>query len=123
MCNTYASGATSYFDVYSVAGGRINGTGGLGLVTYNRYSQAQASASFYNSSFPNGVNFANALGLNASVPPPGSIYLFRQNNDGNARNTHKMSFFAIHAAMQPSQSLEFYNAVQQLRIDFGGGYR
>lgn len=120
---TVASGSTSFFDCWAVATGRVSGATNNGFQCMNRTSNTNLSYSFYNSAFPNGLACGTTTAASQGTMPGGGVYIFRQNTDGNNRNTNKLKFWATHRGMTAAQSLKFYNAVQQFCIDTGGGNR
>jgi len=59
----------------------------------------------------------------SGAPGTIEIYCFARNNGsgGTSFSTKRLSFSAIHFGLTSQQSSDFFNAVQQLRTDLGGG--
>lgn len=54
------------------------------------------------------------------------IYVFTGNENGSPQpyySNRTLSFIAFHQPFSSTESSDFFNAVQQLRVDLGGGYR
>lgn len=58
-------------------------------------------------------------------PVPNEFEYFMAQNNGGAGidcTAKRISFMAIHEALTQSESLAFYNAIQKMRMSFGGGF-
>lgn len=119
----------SYNDAYDqsttrigpVANGGFKGYHSNNRITTTDFKVYQASGSVAHNTF--GTN----AGTNASLPTnlsTFSVYVFCWNATGTANSfsTKRVAFAAIHQGLTSAESASFYEAIQQLRIDLGGGY-
>lgn len=121
-------GGTSYFDCWNETGGtgRISGTttiGGLGYTSGNRTSNSRSDLYQANSSVSH-TSIANSTSTSIGTVPTYELPIFAWNHNGSfAQYTAKrFSFIGIHKGLTSSESQLFFNIIQKLRTNLGGGY-
>lgn len=96
---------------------------GLGFVSASR-----VSTSSMNLYAANSINAFSSLGSSAttggSVPTVQTLYAFARNNNGTIGvwSGKRLSFAAIHSGLTSGETQALFNAVQQMRQAFGGGW-
>lgn len=121
---TYGDCNTGDYPAYP---GRIivAGSGRAGYFSANRTSLSLQTSYFANSTTAHG-SLGTATGTvadNRSVLPY-NVYFFCLNLGGSPYNptNRRFSFFALHKGLVASESELFFSAIQQLRVEIGGGY-
>lgn len=100
-------------------------TGWTGFTSASRVSGSDMEAYKANSVTPFvniGSNLTNGVG---TAMPTVSFACFGFKTSGGvltANSERRLSFAAIHFGMNATQTQNFFNAVQQLRVSFGGGF-
>lgn len=124
-------GGSAFFDCYNEnAGGRIVTSSvvpnGHGFTSANRTDStheymyaANSTTSFYTMAGPGGAP--------GSSMPTGEMYVFGVNNNAggvlaNEYSRKRISFAAAHHGLNATQAKAFFNAVQKMRQNLGGGY-
>lgn len=116
------------FDCWNAVGGRL--IGGMpaeaGFISGNRTNAT--SAAVYRASsiaaFSSVLSSTTQSSIGTRANAPLEIYAFSTNSGGVASDvvTTRHSFFAIHTGLSAAEAQAFYNAIQALRVAFGGGY-
>ena len=121
-CN--AGNATAL--IWSIGNGQASATGlplGLGFTSSSRLSATSMNIYTANSTvaFSSIASIATTLGVPAHTY---SIYIFAKNISGtiNSWTSKRFSFAAIHSGLTLAETQSLYNAVQQMRQAFGGGW-
>ncbi len=114
----------TYYNMYGPNINTIITTGTL--VGYlGGFRTANTSFTAYHAAAASGhlVKITSAV---SSTPVPSKVrpmYVFATNEGTTANfSAKRLSFFAITNGLSSGESLIMYNAIQQLRMDFGGGY-
>lgn len=110
-CWNYSSGATS-----------VSLPGFIGYVSGNRVSASETHIYAANS----GTAHYSAGGSSGApgTAPNADLWAWAMNATGTPSylSTKRLSFIAMHQGLTATASLNFYNAVQALRVALGGGY-
>lgn len=116
-------GGSSYWDCWNSNGGRTSGANAsfTGFITFNRTSTTSENVYKASSTVPY-TAIAVASGQSSiGTQPNANIYIFRQN--GNTGGSSKrFSFAAIHDGLSVNDGASFFNLVQTMRQQLGGGY-
>lgn len=99
-------------------------SGYLGYLSFNRQSSTVISAYQANSGTAHALKASQTTTKIVSLPSGLSAFFHATNFNGTAgANSHRrISFGAIHTALDIDQSEALFDLVQQLRVDLGGGY-
>ena len=122
-------GGSAFYDAYNTAAGRISvgGTAGVtGFFSGNRLNLASSQLYRGSSGFP----FAQvaSTGANNTTMPINAgkfIFVLANNNGGNLAlqtSNRTVSFAGDHYGLTSAQAQVLFNAVQAIRIAFGGGF-
>jgi len=116
----------AYWDCYDGGAGRISGTpltNGLGYTSGNRIS-AVSSYIYKASSTVAHVSLAGPGSTPNTPPTVYDIWAFCMNNSGGAfgETTKRFSFMGIHNGLTATESSTFFNLIQTMRTNIGGGY-
>lgn len=118
-----ADATYNYFDCWNYVGGRIRATpvGVLGFYSFNRTSTTDSNICRANSTSPYQVLGFGTGQTNIGAPPNVSCYVFRMN--GNATiTTKRFSCVAFHDGLSLVDGKAFYDLIQSMRQQLGGGY-
>jgi len=121
------SGANTIFNCFATGNGQVSGATnlpfGLGFTSGNRTTASAASIYTANSSIAFSEIVTSAL-TNPQSPQAFSIAVFAANfsNVISRYSGKRLSFAAIHHGLTSAQCENLYNAVQQMRQAFGGGW-
>ena len=121
------SGANAIFNCFSNGNGQVSGATnlpfGLGFTSGNRTTASAASIYTANSIVAFSALATSAL-TNIQNPQAFSIAVFAVNYNAviSRYSGKRLSFAAIHHGLTSAQCQALYNAVQQMRQAFGGGW-
>jgi hypothetical protein len=110
-CWNFNDGATS-----------VSLPGFCGYVSGNRTSSSSTNIYVANSTT---THYSAVNGSGAPGTPPNKelwAWAMNANSSPSYYSSKRLSFIAVHSGLTSSQSLAFYNAIQSLRQNLGGGY-
>lgn len=121
------SSVTTYFDCFDGSTTRISAptrNNGRGYFSGNRTSATLTRVYHASELFAHQMLAENAVDQTDGLPSGQPIGVFCWDVDGafGAYNTKTFSFAAIHFGLTDAESIQFFDRVQQLRIDLGGGW-
>ena len=118
---------TSYLDIYANAGtGRISAANSsfAGFLSGNRISSTSLALYRANNGMAFNTLASNSTGGSSSTRPTITPYAFAFNGNGTTSSytIRRLSFLAAHLGLTFDEAKIFYNAVQTMRQQIGGGY-
>ena len=123
LCPCYAG--TCYWDCFDTGGSRVSATNTswVGYTSGNRIA-SNNTAVYQASSTVTHNTLVSGSGSGGTRPTANAIFAFARNNDGYSSlySSHRLSFVALHRGLTATDSATFFNTIQTLRQNLGGGY-
>jgi hypothetical protein len=115
-------GGTCYWDCWNAGTGRVSSANSLwtGFITFNRtaINASRVDRAKSSLSYSTLVSGATTTG---NGPPTLTVQVFKMSNNAGSYSRKTFSFVAIHKGLSFYQGQTFYNLVQTLRQQMGGG--